>query len=346
MPVVHPELENEASYKAWYRDGNPFHYNDHVQAVVPHMSPQLLADWTDLGGVGAAYSPSPTLEANKPILTPGVNDKIVPGKKKKGAAAAAGGPPVTLFDQELAQWQEDVDVEQAAFEARKADLENRTAAEQMLYDTYIVERTRQEAVYEGQVDNEYKVTGKPEITRYRRNRNRAARDAAKDFRKLNAKKEEDEETYHHNTYHFDKNAFESRDGRVNSFAKMLIILQPKILKVVAKLLTIIHSMRITYKSKVSGLNLNRIAPEDYQKIKTILDSFFEIAKRIESDMQTMGTIMFDFGSANTIIANRKIGEKFRVDFDIANTKFIKAIDDFDAHYESDVSRYAYNHGKI
>ena len=140
----------------------------------------------------------------------------------------------------------------------------------------------------------------------------------------------------------------SRGTGLSAFFKKLNALQPRILKAVAKLIPIINSLKITYKSKVSGLNLNRIEPVDMDKIKTLMDDFFEKAERLKDAMKVQHRMIVEDNNQFTKaeVPVQKPGVQYRQDFDEAEKKYIKQIDDFNSLYKSDQQRYVYNHAKV
>ena len=142
--------------------------------------------------------------------------------------------------------------------------------------------------------------------------------------------------------------YTSRGTGLSAFFKKLNALQPRILKAVAKLIPIINSLKITYKSKVSGLNLNRIEPVDMDKIKTLMDDFFEKAERLKDAMKVQHRMIVEDNNQFTKaeVPVQKPGVQYRQDFDEAEKKYIKQIDDFNSLYKSDQQRYVYNHAKV
>ena len=127
----------------------------------------------------------------------------------------------------------------------------------------------------------------------------------------------------------------------------LVELQPRILKGIAKVIPIINSLKNVYKSKVSGLNLNRIEPIDMTKIRAVLVPFFQKAMQLANKMDSMKKIILDMANKGTSApAKQKDGIPFRQDFDIAQEKFTKQIKEFDTLYKSDQERYSYNFGKV
>ena len=142
--------------------------------------------------------------------------------------------------------------------------------------------------------------------------------------------------------------YTSRGIGLSAFFKKLNALQPRILKAVAKLIPIINSLKITYKSKVSGLNLNRIEPVDMDKIKTLMDDFFEKAERLKDSMKVQHRMIVEDNNQFTKaeVPVQKPGVQYRQDFDEAEKKYIKQIDDFNSLYKSDQQRYVYNHAKV
>lgn len=146
---------------------------------------------------------------------------------------------------------------------------------------------------------------------------------------------------------FDPFDYESRNKTSNVHFLKLVELQPRILKGIAKVIPIINSLKNVYKSKVSGLNLNRIEPIDMTKIRAVLVPFFQKAMQLANKMDSMKKIILDMANKGTSApAKQKDGIPFRQDFDIAQEKFTKQIKEFDTLYKSDQERYSYNFGKV
>jgi len=140
----------------------------------------------------------------------------------------------------------------------------------------------------------------------------------------------------------------SRSVGLSAYFKKLNALQPKILKAVAKVIPIINSLKITYKSKVSGLNLNRIEPVDMDKIKSLMDDFFDKAEKLKESMNVQKRMIVEDNNQFTKaeVPEQIQGVQFRQQFDEAEKKYIKQIDDFNSLYKSDQMRYVYNHAKV
>jgi len=140
----------------------------------------------------------------------------------------------------------------------------------------------------------------------------------------------------------------SRSVGLSAYFKKLNALQPKILKAVAKVIPIINSLKITYKSKVSGLNLNRIEPVDMDKIKSLMDDFFDKAEKLKESMKVQKRMIVEDNNQFTKaeVPEQIQGVQFRQQFDEAEKKYIKQIDDFNSLYKSDQMRYVYNHAKV
>jgi len=144
-----------------------------------------------------------------------------------------------------------------------------------------------------------------------------------------------------------KRDYKSKHHTLSVYFKELLVIQPKILKGVAKLITIIHAMKITYKSKVSGLNLNRIEPIDMDKITSLMNVFFDKAEQLKIDMENQKHIIIDDNNIHVkgAVPAQREGVHFRQDFDVAEKKYITQINEFTSLYKSDQQRYSYNYAK-
>ena len=139
----------------------------------------------------------------------------------------------------------------------------------------------------------------------------------------------------------------TRNGTVNRYFEVLLQLEPQILKAVAKLLTIIHTITSTYKNKVSGMNLNRIEPTDMNTIRSLIEAFIVKCQKLSHGMEEQKKLIVD--SETAIIARHAplqlVNVKYRHNFDIVEKQYIGEINKFVSLYKSDQQRYSYNYAK-
>jgi len=144
--------------------------------------------------------------------------------------------------------------------------------------------------------------------------------------------------------------YKLKNGKAISHTNHLIAnVQTALMKVIAKTITVFNQVKTLYKNKISGLNLNRIEPSDFYKIKGILDPFFETSMELVENMKTLPRLMIgDNKSVVHVQSKVKEGiEKFfHQDFDQASIKFTKLAEDLNSVYEADCGRYFFNNGKI
>lgn len=109
---------------------------------------------------------------------------------------------------------------------------------------------------------------------------------------------------------------------------------------IAKTMVIINNIKIIYKHKISGNNLNRFTQDEMFKIRTILEEFFNATRLLNTAMnqQKLQTSELD----KPKLVNTNI---YHIFFQ-AETKFKALTIGFEKIYLDDKKRYSYNQGKI
>jgi len=115
-----------------------------------------------------------------------------------------------------------------------------------------------------------------------------------------------------------------------------------LLTTIAKTLVIINNIKVLYKHKISGINLNRFTQNEMYTIRQLLEDFLATCQKIARSMkiQKLTTTELDRPKNNDINVN------IRHAFTEAEKRFQLLISSFEKMYLDDKKRYSYNQGKI
>ena len=147
---------------------------------------------------------------------------------------------------------------------------------------------------------------------------------------------------------------QSRDVRANAPTKDMPEKAQHLLEHLQKLSEDVNAVKVIYKTKISGSNLNRYDRADMLKISNIMEKFLRLCTHVAETVQDMPRFVLDSHALKKDYANAKMTTAeinaediaFKHVYDKAQQKFVIQLNELNDLRMADKERYSYNLGQF